>query len=160
MFRRNSWRFTGISLAGGLCQHVSTFVHKEEMRMRFAERALVLWLCLVFAAPGVRAQQPHVVDPATLDRALGEAAQDTAAKRQTVLSALRQAQVKEVARNLGLDLVRAEAAVSSLEGAMLAQLAARAQQVNEALAGGQTIRLNILWVILGLLILILIIVAT
>jgi hypothetical protein len=42
---------------------------------------------------------------------------------------------------------------------MLDRLAEQAQLVNEAVAGGQTIRLNILWVILGLLVLILIIVA-
>lgn len=128
--------------------------------MRLAERALVVFLCLLFVSPGVRAQQPNVVDPSALDQALTEKAQDTAAKRQTVLTALRQAPVKDVAKSLGLELTRAEAAVSTLDGQMLDQLTLQAQQVNEALEGGQTIRLNILWVILGLLILILIIVAS
>ena len=128
--------------------------------MRFLEKALVVFLCLGVVSPGVRAQQPNVVDPSALDQALAEKAQDTAAKRQTVLTALRHAPVKEVAKSLGLELTRAEAAVSTLDGQMLDQLTLQAQEVNEALEGGQTVRLNILWIILGLLIVILIIVAS
>jgi hypothetical protein len=128
--------------------------------MRLAERALVVFLCLLFVSPGVRAQQPNIVDPSALDQALAEKAHDTAAKRQTVLTALRHAPVKEVAKSLGLELTRAEAAVSTLDGQMLDQLTLQAQEVNEALEGGQTVRLNILWIILGLLIVILIIVAS
>jgi hypothetical protein len=127
--------------------------------MRFGERAFVLLLALVLIGPSISAQQSHVVDPDTVDQALTEAVQDTAAKRQTIVTALRQEQVKEVARSLGLDPARAEAAVSSLDGVMLDKLAAQAQQVNDAIAGGQTVRLNILWIILGLLVVILIIVA-
>jgi hypothetical protein len=132
---------------------------KEEIRMRLAERTLALLLSLVLLGPSVSAQQSHVVDPTALDQAIAQNAQDTAAKRQTVLTALRQTQVKEVAQRLGLDPARAEAAVSSLDGVMLDQLAAQAQQVNDAIAGGQTVRLNLLWIIIGLLIVILIIVA-
>lgn len=128
--------------------------------MRFLERALVLFVCLSVVSPGIGAQQPNVVDPSALDQALAEKAQDTAAKRQTVITALRHAPVKEMAKSLGLELTRAEAAVSTVDGDTLDRLAAQAQHVNEELAGGQTIHLNILWVILGLLVLILIIVAT
>ena len=128
--------------------------------MRFLERALVVFLCVSVVSPGVRAQQPNIVDPSALDQALAEKAQDTAAKRQTVITALRHAPVKEVAKSLGLELTRAEAAVSTLDGQMLDQLTLQAQEVNEALEGGQTIRLNILWIILGLLIVILIVVAS
>jgi hypothetical protein len=127
--------------------------------MRVVERFFAVFLSLVLLGPALSAQQANVVDPSTLDQALGQSVQDTAAKRQTVLTALRQPQVKEVAQRLGLDPARAESAVSSLDGAVLDQLAAQAQQVNDAIAGGQTVRLNILWIILGLLVLILIIVA-
>ena len=126
--------------------------------MRFAERTLAMLLSLVMLGPALSAQQPHVVDPTALDQALDQKAAEAAAKRQTVLTALRQPQVKEIAQNLGLDLARAEAAVP-IEGVMLDRLAEQAQLVNEAVAGGQTVRLNILWIILGLLVLILIIVA-
>ena len=126
--------------------------------MRLSEGTLFLLMGLVVLSPPLKAQQSHVVDPVSLDQALAQSAADTAAKRQTVITALRQPQVKEVAQRLGLDLARAEAAIP-LEGAMLDQMAARAQQVNDAIAGGQTVRLNLLWIIIGLLILILIIVA-
>jgi hypothetical protein len=126
--------------------------------MRLAERTVIFLLSLTLLGPTLSAQQSHVVDPNTLDQALAQSAGDAAAKRQTVITALRQTQVREVAQRLGLDLARAEAAIP-LEGMMLDQLAARAQQVNEAIAGGQTVRLNLLWIIIGLLILILVIVA-
>jgi hypothetical protein len=132
---------------------------QKESLMRLAERVLVVFLCLGVASPGLRAQQPNIVDPSTVDQALTEKAQNTAAKRQTVITALRHAQVKEVANGLGLQLTRAEAAVSTLDGETLDQLTAQAQEVNEALEGGQTVRLNVLWIILGLLVLLLIIVA-
>jgi len=127
--------------------------------MRFAERVLVVFLCLLVMSPGVRAQQPNVVDSAALDRAIADKTTDTAAKRAAVVTALRHASVKEVANGLGLDLVRAESAISTLDGSTLDQLAVQAEQVNDALEGGQTVRLNILWVILGLLVLVLILVA-
>jgi hypothetical protein len=126
--------------------------------MRLAERTVIFLLSLTLLGPTLSAQQSHVVDPNTLDQALAQSAGDAAAKRQTVITALRQTQVREVAQRLGLDLARAEAAIP-LDGMMLDQLAARAQQVNEAIAGGQTVRLNLLWIIIGLLILILVIVA-
>lgn len=127
--------------------------------MRLLEKALVVFLCLGVVSPGVRAQQGNVVDPAALDQALTEKALDTAAKRQTIVTALRHAPVKEVAKSLGLELTHAEAAVSALDGQMLDKLASQAQQVNEAVEGGQAIRLNILWIIIGLLVVILVLVA-
>ena len=127
--------------------------------MRFAERVLVVFLCLLVMSPGVRAQEPNVVDPAALDQAIADKTAETAAKRQTVLTALRHESVKEVAKGLGLELTRAESAVSTLDGNTLDQLAVQAEEVNEALEGGQTVRLNILWIILGLLVLIVILIA-
>lgn len=128
--------------------------------MRLAERTLALLLSLALLGPTVSAQQSHVVDPSALDRAVAQRIEDAAAKRQTVLTALRQSQVQEVAARLGLDIARAEAAVTTLDGAMLDQLAAQAQLVNDAIAGGQTVRVNLLWVVIGLLVIILIIVAS
>lgn len=127
--------------------------------MRLAERPLAILLSLLCLGAPVGAQQSHVVDPSALDRALAERSEDTAAKRQTVRSALHQSQVREVAERLGLDITRAEAAVATLDGVVLDQLAAQAQWVNDEIAGGQTVTVNLLWVIVGLLIIILIIVA-
>lgn len=127
--------------------------------MRVVDRPWAILLSLLFLSAPVAAQQSHVVDPGELDRAFAERSDDTAAKRQTIRTALEQSGVREMAERLGLDVARAEAAVSTLDGVVLDQLAAQAQWVNDEIAGGQTVRLNLLWVIIGLLILILIIVA-
>jgi hypothetical protein len=121
---------------------------------------LTVFLIVLFAMPKVGgAQQLHVVDQSAIEQALAERAAETSAKRQAIRTALEQPDVVRVANQLGLDVARAEAAVATLDGAELNQLAAQAQAVNDELAGGQTIRMNVFWIIIGLLVLILIIVA-
>jgi hypothetical protein len=128
--------------------------------MRLASRTVTVFLIILFAMPRVGiAQQHHVVDQGAMEKALAERAQETAGKRQTIRTALQQPDVVRVANQLGLDVARADAAVATLDGAELNQLAAQAQAVNDELAGGQTIRMNAFWIIIGLLILILIILA-
>jgi hypothetical protein len=56
-------------------------------------------------------------------------------------------------------VARASLAVATLAGADLDRAAAQAQLVNDQIAGGQTVRLNLLWIIIGLLVVILIVVA-
>jgi hypothetical protein len=69
-------------------------------------------------------------------------------------------EVKAVAERSGLDLRRATTAVATLDGAELAQVAAQAQQVDQALAGGQSrIVISTTLIIIVLLVIILIIVA-
>jgi hypothetical protein len=63
-------------------------------------------------------------------------------------------------QTLALFIARANAAVATLAGADLDRAAAQAQLVNDEIAGGQTVRLNLLWIIIGLLVVILIIVAS
>lgn len=128
--------------------------------MAFAQRTLLVFLCFVFAVGPVRAQQAHVVDPRGMDQALAERTEATVAKRQSIRTALQQPDVQRVAERLGLDIARAEAAVATLDGADLDRAAAQAQAVNDEIAGGQTVRLNLLWIIIGLLVIILIIVAS
>lgn len=127
--------------------------------MRFAQKTLAIFLCAMFAAGPARAQQRHVVPPGAIDQALADRIQDTLAKRQAVHTALAQAEVQRAAAHLGLDVARAEGAVATLEGAELDRIAAQAELVNDEIAGGQTVRLNLLWIIIGLLVLILIILA-
>lgn len=127
--------------------------------MRGAQRALLVALCVVFAVGPVRAQQAHVVESQGMDQALSARAAATEAKRQTVRTALQQPDVQRVAERLGLDVARAQAAVATLDGGELDRAAAQAQTVNDEIAGGQTVRLNLLWIIIGLLVIILIIVA-
>ena len=121
------------------------------------QKTLAVILCYAILAVPVRAQQ--LVPPGVIDHALTERAADVTAKQQAIKTALQQPEVERVARSLGVDIARADAAVATLAGADLDRMAAQAQLVNDEIAGGQTVRLNILWVIIGLLILIIILVA-
>jgi hypothetical protein len=128
--------------------------------MPFTQRALLILLCAIFAAGPVRAQQAHVVDRRGMEQAIAERTADTLAKRQTVRTALQQPEVQRVAARLGLDIARADAAVATLDGGELDRAAAQAQVINDEIAGGQTVRLNLLWIIIALLVIILIVVAS
>lgn len=127
--------------------------------MRRLSRALTILLIVTFAMPRVGAQQLHVVDQTAVQQALEQRSADTLAKRHVIRTALQQPDVVKVANQLGLEVSRADAAVATLDGAELDQLAAQAEVVNDELSGGQTARVNLLWVVIGLLVLILIIVA-
>lgn len=127
--------------------------------MSIAQRALLVLLCVVFVAGPVQAQQSSVVQPGQIDQALTEEREATLAKRQAIRTALQQPEVQRVAEQLGVDIARAEAAVGTLSGADLDRAAAQAQAVNDEIAGGQSVRLNLLWIIIALLVIILIIVA-
>jgi hypothetical protein len=121
------------------------------------KKTLAVILCYVILAVPVRAQQ--IIPTGAIDEALTQRAADVTAKQQTIKTALQQPDVERVARSLGVDIARANASVATLGGADLDRIAAQAQLVNDQIAGGQTVRLNLLWIIIGLLVLILIIVA-
>jgi hypothetical protein len=127
--------------------------------MRMLSNTLSILLVLTFAMPRIGAQQQHVVDQAAIQRTLDQHAANTLTKRQAIRTALQQPDVVRVANQLGIELARAEAAVATLDGAELDRLAEQAQTVNDELSGGQTARVNLWWVVIGLLVLILIIVA-
>jgi hypothetical protein len=122
------------------------------------QKTLAVILCYAIFAVPVRAQQ--IIPPGAIDQALTERATDITTKQQTIRTALRQPDVVRVAESLGLDIARADASVATLAGADLDRVAAQAQLVNDEIAGGQTVRLNLLWIIIGLLVVILIIVAS
>ena len=122
------------------------------------KKSLALVLCFATLVVPARAQQ--IVPPGAIDQALTEKAADVAAKQQTIRTALQQPDVQRVASTLGVDIARAEGAIATLAGSDLDRAAAQAQLVNDEIAGGQTVRLNLLWVIIGLLVIILIIVAS
>lgn len=128
--------------------------------MRLASKTLAVFLIILFATPRLgAAEQQHVVDQGTIQKALAERAEEIAANRRVVRTALQQPDVVRMAERLGLDIRRAEAAVATLDGAELSQLAAQAEAVNEELAGGRNFRTNAIIVLAGLLLLLLIIVA-
>lgn len=121
------------------------------------KKTLAVILCYVILAVPARAQQ--IIPPGAIDEALTHRAADVTAKHQAIKTALQQPDVQRVASSLGVDIARANASVATLGGADLDRIAAQAQLVNDQIAGGQTVRLNLLWIIIGLLVLILIIVA-
>ena len=119
--------------------------------------ATCLAVCMLVSTGA--AQVAHVVDQAMLDRLLSERIAQDQTDRAAILRLLKHQDVRAVASRLGLDVTRADAAVSTLDGAELRSLAAQAEYVQSALAGGQsTITLSTTTIIIGLLVLILIVV--
>ena len=129
-------------------------------RMRTSTCVLVILLSLVIAMPRVQAQASHTASQSAIDAALQAHESSADADRADLLRVLANPDVKAVADKAGLDLRRATTAVTSLQGPELTQLAARARQVDEALAGGQSkVVISTTMIIIVLLVLILLIVA-
>jgi hypothetical protein len=127
--------------------------------MRTVRNVLAVFLSVSLTLPvGARAQQPSVVDQAMLDRVLATRVVQADADRLAIRALLEREQVREIAAGAGIDIARASAAVATLDGAELQQLAGQARAVDEALAGGQgTVTLKTTTIIIGLLVLILLI---
>ena len=126
--------------------------------MRILRSVISLLLCAALAGANLAAQQ-HVVDAADLQQLLDTRADDEEALRAVVHRVLARPEVERVAQGLGVDLGRAVDAVSTLDGAELAQMAAQARAVDTSLAGGQgSITVSTTMIIIGLLVLILIVV--
>ncbi len=125
--------------------------------MKLVRRSLVVCLAVLFMAPAAYAQN-NVIGKSALDKAVqGRVATDQA-DRDAIQSLLRRADVREVAGKAGLSLDKASVAVATLEGTMLAQLAAHARQVNNDLAGGaSTVVISTTTIIIVLLIVLLIV---
>jgi hypothetical protein len=122
----------------------------------------VLFLVVFSLVGGVRpveAQEPHVATQSAMSQALQQHAASSEADREAVLRLLARTEVKALAGEAGLDLQSATRAVSTLDDAELAGLSAQARQAEQALAGGQSVTLQTTWIIIGLLVLILLIVA-
>ena len=131
------------------------------MRTHASALAILFSLTLFFftTASPADAQTPHAASPSALDAALQEHAAATNTDRETVLRLLERDEVKAIAGAAGLDLKTATSAVATMNAQELSEVAAQARQADQALAGGQTVTLNAVWIIIGLLIIILIVVA-
>ena len=126
-------------------------------------RTPALLVALVFSfvaiAPPAGAQTSHSAPQSAIDAALQQKVSSGATDRETVLRLLERPEVQAVAGQAGIDLRSAKDAVSTINGPQLTELAAQASQVEQALAGGQSITLNTTLLIIGLLILIVLILA-
>jgi hypothetical protein len=128
--------------------------------MRIPRITLGLVLSAAALAPAnATAQQAHVLDRDALDRMVAGRVQQDEADRRVIRDVLQRQEVREVARRAGLDLIRAEAAVSTLSGNELKEAADRAREVNDRLAGGANVTISTTTIIILLLVVILIIVA-
>ena len=121
---------------------------------------VAIFLMVITAMPRVHAQSSHTAPQSAIDAALQQHVDAAAADREAVLRVLGRSEVKGVAEKAGIDLRRATSAVATLQGEELAQVAAQAQQVEQALAGGQSrVVISTTVIIIALLVLILLIVA-
>jgi hypothetical protein len=128
--------------------------------MRTVVSVVAFLLMVVVASPRVDAQTSHAASQAAIDSALQQHVASEAADREAILRVLNHPEVNAVAGRAGLDLRRATSAVATMDATELAQVAAQAQQVDEALAGGQSrIVISTTLIIIVLLVIILIIVA-
>ena len=129
------------------------------MRMRQSAWLLVVVFSVAALVPPVSAQSSHAAPQSAIDAALQQKVAGADADRNVVLRLLDRAELQSVAGELGLDLRRAKDAVSTLEGQQLTDLAAQANKVEQALAGGQSVTISTTLIIIGLLVLILLILA-
>ena len=118
-------------------------------------------LCsILVTAPRVDAQTVHAASQFVLDAAVQQHVSSADADRQLVQRLLDRADVQAVAGGAGIDIRSAVTAVRSMDPASLADVASQARAVDQALAGGQSrVTINTTFLIIGLLVLILLIVA-
>lgn len=127
--------------------------------MKLVRSSLAVLLAVLVMAPAVGAQD-HVISKSALGNAVQARVAQDQADRAVITALLARPEVREVAAQAGLSLDKASAAVSTLQGNDLRQLAGQARQVNNDLAGGASnIVISTTAIIIVLLIIILLVVA-
>ena len=125
--------------------------------MIIVRHLLAVCLAVLFAVPAHA--QSHVISKTALDKAILERTSREQADRETVVSFLHRAEVRQVAAKAGLSIDKAETAVAMLGAQDLEWIAGQARQVQNDLAGGaSTITISTTTIIIVLLIVILIVV--
>jgi L-rhamnose isomerase len=125
--------------------------------MKIVRRSLAVLLATLMVAPAAHAQT-HVVDRTALAQAVQERVSRDQADRDAILALLARTEVRQIAARTGLSLETAEAAVSTLQGQELTDLASQARQANDDLAGGaSTVTISTTTIIIVLLVIILIV---
>ena len=126
--------------------------------MKLVRRTLAVCLSVLIVAPTVSAQS-HVIGKSALDKAVQERVARDQSDREAILTLLQRADVREVATKAGVPIDKAAAAVATLEGQDLREIASHARQVNNQLAGGATVVITTTAIIIILLIIILVVLA-
>ena len=103
------------------------------------------------------AEQRHIVEVAGMNRAIASQTSTDQQNRTVIAKTLHQPQVIQLAARMGLDITRAENALSTLSGPELARVADQARTANTQLAGGSnTVIISTTTLLLILIIVILI----
>ena len=124
--------------------------------MRVLNKFVAILLLPMFVIASPAFAQVRVVDAAALGQALAEKADAERVQRDVVQRVLDRDDARALAQRMGLNLQDARAAVATLSGAELAQLAQHAGAVESAaLAGGATMVVISLTTLLLVLIIIL-----
>lgn len=125
--------------------------------MKIVRRWLAVVLAVLFMAPAAQAQT-HVIGKSALASAVQERVSQEQADRDAILSLLQRDEVRQIAANTGVSLEMAQAAVATLDGADLRDLASQARHVQNDLAGGaSTVVISTTTIIIVLLLVILIV---
>ena len=125
--------------------------------MRIVRRLLAVTLALLLVAPAAQAQT-HVIGKTDLAKAVAERVSQDQADRDAILTLLHRAEVRTIAARAGVSVEKAAAAVSTLQGDDLRDLASQARQAENDLAGGASnIVISTTTIIIVLLIIILIV---
>lgn len=126
--------------------------------MRMLQRILGTTLALALFAPAAWAQQSHTISSSALDQAVQQRVSDDQADRQAIHNLLQRDEVKSIAGKAGLSIEKADAAVSTLQGDDLRQLAGQARSIDQQLAGGaSTVVISTTTIIIVLLVILLIV---
>jgi hypothetical protein len=125
--------------------------------MRIVRRSFAVILAALLVVPAAQAQT-HVVGKKALTQAVQERVSQDQADRDAIQALLARTEVRQIAARAGLSLEKAQAAVSTLQGQDLKDIASQARQVNNDFAGGASnIVISTTTIIIVLLIIILIV---
>jgi hypothetical protein len=136
----------------------------EEFDMQFDLRqsvrvAIATVLVALFIIPTDTLAQSHVVSPADLQKQAVAASQVRQHNVETVQHFLSTPAAEKAFKSAKMDPQQVKTAVSTLDDQELAQLAARADRAQADFAAGRLSERDLIWIILGVAVLVLIIVA-
>lgn len=130
------------------------------MNLSVLRRFISCVLVVLVGLPSVLSADTHVVNPADLRKEVLAATGARQRNMETVTGFLSSnTKVQKVLGSVGIDPAQVKTAVSSLNDQELARLAARAEEAQADFAAGRMSDRDLLWILIGVAVLILIIVA-
>lgn len=123
--------------------------------MKVVRTLMACCLAILLAAPS--GAQTNVMSQSSLEKAIQARVAQDQADRQAIRTLLQRKDVRDVASKAGLSIEKAEAAVATLQGDDLRDLAAQARHVENGLAGGATVVITTTTIIIILLLVIILV---